>query len=256
MVMRAYSEGPGDAIPAPWDERQMEIAPPGTSLGQMDAASLFSEIVSALQLRPLGLVTPWATRKGDLEWEEIINPDTNIQLWGLTDGQINAATQVTFGSPLPFVVVVTRLPLTTSDVAKMWEGTAYAPYETQAVYRQDDAKPVPTMYFAHWGERIDISKLPQKTLAIEPRAKAVGGDLVFAAQVPVSRSDHNPPPGTFRQAYDIQLATTGYAAAKPPAPGPQPIPLAPAPDEPLRLGVPIALGLGAAALGFFLWRNR
>lgn len=255
MVMHGYAEGPGEALHLPWDEVTMDVAPPGTSLGQMDAAALFSEVVTALGLRPLGVVTPWATRIGDMSWEEIQKADTDVMLWGLTDGQINAALQVTFGSPLPFVVIVTREPMTTSSVSKMWEGTAYQAYETQAVYRQDDAKAVPTILFVHWGERIDVGKLPSKVLAIEPRAKAVGGDLAFAAQIPVPSTDREKPLTPFAQALAVQMAATAPGPAPAP-PGPAPIRLTPAPEEPLHLGIPIALGLGAAALGFVLWRKR
>jgi len=256
MVMSLYTEQPGNAGGAAWDELRMMPSPPGTSLGQMDAMSLFSEVVSALGLRPVGIVTPWATRISDMEWDNIPRPDTNVMLWELSDGAVNAATEVTFGSPLPFVAIVTRSPMTTEATRQMWQGTAYSPYETQAVYRQDDAKAVPTILFVHWGERIDISNLPKDVLALEPRAKAVGGSLAFAAQIPVEGSTSRQAPAMpFSQALNLQMAASAPPA--PPAPGPEPIPLRPAAEaESLHLGVPIAVGLGAAALGFMLWKRK
>jgi hypothetical protein len=253
MVMSSYTErwGRGSA----WDEHPMVIAPPGTSLGQMDAQSLFSEITQALSLQPVGVYTPWATRSSDLDWEEITGTDTNIMLWGITDAEVNAVPTVTFGSPLPFIAILTKAPLSVTATAAMWEGTAYQAYETQAVYRQDDAKPVPTIYFLHWGERIDQASMPQKVLALEPRAASVGGALVFAAQIPVQNSTtRQPPVMPFSTALSTQNAITA-----PPAPAPAPEPAEPiqlrATPEKTNLVLPIAAGLGAMALAFVLWRH-
>jgi hypothetical protein len=259
MVMRAYSEGPWDAGGVQAAEMTWLPAPPGTSLGQMDAMSLFAEVTSALELQPVGVVTPWATRTGDMTWEEIPSPDTNIMLWGLTDRAIADAMQVTFGSPLPFVAVVTGAPLSTSDVEKMWDGTAYRPYETQAVYRQDDAKPVPTILFLHWGERIDIAELPKDVLAIEPRAAAVGGHLVFAAQIPhESSTTRGAPEAPFESALHTQTALPGPGAqpASPPPSPPRVTPTAQGRATGSGYGLPIGIGVGAAVLGFFLWRRK
>jgi len=260
MVMQRYMEHGGAGLP--WDGLTMIPAPPGTSLGQMPAQSIFSEVTTTLQLSSLGIYTPWATRSGDTAWEEIANPDTNIVLWGLNDAQVNAVPQLTFGSPLPFVAIVTKGPMTQGDVAAMWDGTAYAPYETQAVYRQDDAKGVPTIYFLHWGERIDMSKLPAQTLAIGPKAAAVGGVLVFAAQVPVQGTTMRAPPSS--PSFDAALQSQLMMNAPVTVPQ-QPAPMqtaAPAPAvasasvAKTNLSLPIAIGLGGVALGFLLWRRR
>ncbi len=252
MVMRSYTEnwGRGSA----WDEHPMIVAPPGTHLGQMDAQSLFSEITTALSLKPIGVYTPWATREGDVSWTEIHNPDTNIMLWGLTDAAVNAVPEVTFGSPLPFVAILTKAPLSVERVRGLWNGTAYAPYETQAVYRQDDAKSVPTLYFLHWGERIDMSKLPGQVLLLEPTAAKVDGALVFAAQIPSQGSTTREPPSlSFDQAFQ---STVPVAPGPAPARAPAPIPIVRAPEEKMNIGIPVAVFLGSAALGFVIWRAR
>jgi hypothetical protein len=259
MVMHPYMERWGRG--AAWDEHRMIPAPPGTSLGDMPAASLFAEMVSALGLQAIAVYTPWASRVSDIEWEPIESPDTNIMTWGLTDAAVNAVPEVTFGSPLPFVAIVTAGPLTVDGARKLWDGSAYAPYETQAVYRQDDAKDTPTIFFIHWGERIDMSKLPAQTLALEPKAASVGGRLVFAAQIAREGSTTRGAPSLpFQTAYAAAFAAPPAPGpspvATPPSAGPAPIPIRHEPDKDSGLGVPIAVGVGAAALAFVIWRNR
>lgn len=252
--MQSYVEGGASQMGTAWDEIGILPAPPGTSLGQMDAMSLFSEVSDALRLRPIGVVTPWAARVGDLEWEDIPHPDTNVMLWELTDAAINAVPEVTFGSPLPFVGIVTSRPMSVAETRKMWEGTAYAPYETQAVYRQDDAKDPPTALFLHWGERIDIAKLPKEVLLLGPRASAAAGSLVFAAQIPAQNSTTRAAPSS---SFASVLARQAPLPPEPPPnPTPGPIPLGPVKEDKMNLGVPIAVGLGAAALGFLLWKRK
>lgn len=261
MVMQSYLEhgGTGQAF----DEYSSIAAPPGTSLGDLSAQGVFAELGQALGLRPMGIYTPWASRTGDLNWEEITNPDTNVVAWEINDAQVNSVPTISFGEPLPFIVILTKKPMTETEVAAMWDGTAYQPYETQAVYRQDDAKPVPTIYFMHWGERIDIAKLPKQTLALGPKAQAVGGQLVFAAQVPVQGSTTRSPPATpnFQTALDSQMnlaAPITVPATMTPSPGTsmQPAPAAPvSTSKKTNLSLPIAVALGAAALTFVIKRQ-
>jgi hypothetical protein len=227
----------------------------------MPAQSIFSELTTSLDLQVLGTYTPWASRTSDTTWEEITNPDTNIVLWGLNDDQIAAAMQLSYGSPLPFVAIITKGPMTQASIDAMWKGTAYKAYETQAVYRQDDAKPVPTIAFLHWGERIDMSQLPKHTLTIAPRAAAVGGALVFAAQIPSQGSTTRSTPATssFQDALTAQMtiATPVTVPTGPPAAPPiKLVPTTPSVDTKTNLSLPIAVGLGAAVLGYMLWSKR
>jgi hypothetical protein len=262
-VMESYLDL-GAASGAVFDELGSIPAPPGTSLGQLSAQGMFAEISTALGLQPVGVFTPWASRTGDVAWDEIKRPDTNVMAWSLSDEQIGQATAVTFGQPLPFVVVATKGPLSQAQVAAMWEGTAYAPYETQAVYRQDDAMPIPTIFFMHWGERIDMGQLPKQVLAIAPRALQVGGQLLFAAQIPVQGSTTRAAPAmSFDNALTGQLAINVAPAVPVPTPAAitQPAPPGGAAIQPpatrkLNLGVPIVVGIGAAALGFWFWKRR
>lgn len=270
--MQEYMEHGGSG--APWDAMAMIPAPPGTSLGQMQAQGMFAELANSLGLEALGVYTPWATRTGDTSWEEIRNTDSNIVLWGLTDAQIAAVPQMTYGSPLPFVAIITRSPMTESQVAKMWAGTAYRPYETQAVYRQDDAKPVPTIMFLHWGENIDISELPKSPVNVSWRAMGVDGTLVFAAQIPSQGSTTRDLPAapSFDSALASQMTASGpitmpaTVTSPPPVMSPVPGPITttlpgtvatatPAAAGKMNLSLPIAVGLGAAALTFVIWRK-
>ncbi len=266
----------------PYDAIGSVPAPPGTSLGQMAAQGLFAEISDALHLTPLGIFTPWASRTGDLDWEEIPHPDTNVMAWALTDDQIAAAQQVTFGAPIPFVAVLSKRAMTSTAVASMWEGTAYSPYETQAVYRQDDREPVPTIYYLHWGERIDMAALPKRVLAIGPRAADMGGALridmaalpkrvlaigpraadmggalVFAAQIPSQGSTTRPAPSvSYASASSAAMlaASAPGPALAPPVPGAEAAAVGGGAEGGSRLVLPIAIGLGAGALAFALWR--
>jgi hypothetical protein len=258
MVMQQYLEhgGTGQAF----DEYTSIAAPPGTSLGDMSAQGVFAELGQALGLRPMGIYTPWASRTGDVNWEEISNPDTNVIAWEINDAQVNSVPTISFGEPLPFIVILTKKPMTEGEVSDMWNGTAYQPYETQAVYRQDDAKPVPTIYFMHWGERIDISKLPKQTLALVPKAQSVGGQLLFAAQVPSQGSTTRSPPATpnFQSAIEQQMALSvpivTPSTPLPPIAAPAPAAVA-APSGKMNLSLPIAVALGAAVLTFVIKRQ-
>src|SRR5260221_9345263 len=254
-VMERYMS-PSEAG-VPYDAIGSVPAPPGTSLGQMAAQGLFAEISDALHLTPLGIFTPWASRTGDLDWEEIPHPDTNVMAWALTDDQIAAAQQVTFGAPIPFVAVLSKRAMTATAVASMWEGTAYSPYETQAVYRQDDREPVPTIYYLHWGERIDMAALPKRVLAIGPRAADMGGALVFAAQIPSQGSTTRPAPSvSYASASSAAMlaASAPGPALAPPLPGAKAAAVGGGAEGGSRLVLPIAIGLGAGALAFALWR--
>jgi hypothetical protein len=241
-----------------WDSYTTIPAPPGTSLGQMTAQGMLAEVATTLQLNPLGVYTPWASRTGDMSWEEIVRPDTNVVLWSLTDEQVNAVPAITFGTPLPFVVIVTRGPLTQSQINAMWQDTAYKPYETQAVYRQDDAKPTPTIFFMHWGERIDIAdNLGKKLVPLTQVAAEFGGTLVFAAQVAAQGTTTRDPVAVpFGEALQLQMAMN---ALPPPVPAYEPPlvgPVTPPVTAQVNLGVPIAAGIGAAVLGYMLWSKR
>jgi putative hemolysin len=204
-------------IHAPRGRMRPIVAPPGTSLGQL-SPDVFADLAAELGLPSLALMTPWATRAGDIAWTPITHPDTNIMLWGLTDAQLAAVTAATYGQPLPFVGIVTEGPLTDASLERLWEGTPYAPYETQAVYGQHDDKPVPTILFLHWGELLGPESAPARPRSLESAASHAQGQLVFAAQVPRQpQTDREEPVMPFESALSAQLSLSQAATTQPTA---------------------------------------
>lgn len=258
------------AVGSPWTELHAVPAPPGTSLGNLGGQDVFAQIGQALQLQLVGVYTPWASRRSTIEWEPIDNPDTNIMAWRLTDAGIQAAMNLAFGQPLPFVAILTASPLDDGTMHSMWDGTAYRYYETQVVYRQDDAGEPPKPFFLHWGERVDIAELPPQVAQVEPRAARVSGLLVFAAQVPregtttraapTSRYEDllvpsapppppPPPPSLVQQPRPAPPLSPGPAPAPPPAAAADAAPK-------MNLALPLAVTLGAAAVGYYVWSSK
>jgi hypothetical protein len=241
------------------DERRVVPVPASAGLGQLPSLELFEGLPASLGLPEIGVYTPWATRTGDMTWEPgSESPNTNIMVWGLTDQQVNLAQEVGFGNPLPFVVIMTEQPLTNGTIDAMWGGTAYAPYETQAIFRQDDAKPVPTIRFLHWGERIDMANAPQHLRPLEAAAQSQNGQLSFAAQIEARESTQRDFPALpFDDALTAQLALTPRAPvpglpASQQAPYPQQIEvIAEAPSQ-RSAAMPILVGIGSAVLTYWI----
>ena len=252
---------------------RLEAAPLGTSLGALPEAAFLTELADALGLAPIGVYTPWATRVSDLEWESPERaPDTNTALWRLTDVALQAARDVTFGSPVPFVAILSQTPLTSTEADSLWSGTPYRAYETQAVYRQDDGKPIPTIFFLYWGERLDESEVPPHPRSLEQTAAIAEGVLVFGMQIPAGSSTTRDWPATpFATALEMHdLIESPARAAPAPVPVPVPVPAAPARStSPAaaspRSGAlalssepdwkPWAVGAAVAVGAFFVWRQ-
>jgi hypothetical protein len=242
-------------------ERASVPIPASSGLGQLPSLELFEEIASTLGLTAIGVYTAWATRTGDMTWEpEEQQPSTNLMVWSLTDHDVNLAQQIAFGNPVPFVAVMTDVPLTSMQIDAMWEDTAYAAYETQAVYRQDDAKPVPTIRFLHWGERIDMSNAPQHIKPLESAARSVNGQLILASQISGTTSQRDFPAMPFADALAAQLALSAAApvpGASPVVVGPTPqqLPIAPVPTQQSNVVAPVLVGLAVGGLVFW-WARR
>jgi len=243
---------------------RLDAAPLGTSLGQLPMASLLTDLVDALGLAPLGVYTPWATRVSDVEWESPERaPDTNTALWRLTDVALQAALDVTFGSPVPFVAILSQTPLTSLEADSLWSGTPYRAYETQAVYRQDDGKPIPTIFFLYWGERLDDPEVPAHPRSLEQTAAIAEGVLVFGMQIPAGSSTTRDWPATsFSSALEMHNLIESPARASPPPLPPAPAAPAPASATPRSVAIapspdwkPWAVGVAVAVGAFFVWRQ-
>jgi hypothetical protein len=258
-------------------ERSSVPLPQGTGLGQLQALELFENVPQQLALPFLGYFLKWAEREGDLQWREVSAPlppnhSDALALYALTDQQVRQAEEIAFGDPLPFVAIVTQEPLSATAVEQMWKKTAFAPYETIAIFKDGDPEVVPRIYFLHWGQRIDMANAPQHVEPLESAALQYNGQLVWAAQTesiygegwrigPEGSRTHWPTL-PFSDALAAQLALTPASAqpGAPPAPPPQIVTqttVAPAtPSFWSSTNAPIIVGFGAAALAFFWVRKR
>ena len=240
------------------ERRVLPVPASAAGLGQLPSLELFENLAETLGLPPIGIYTPWATRTGDMTWEPIESPETNIMVWGLTDHQVNLAQEVGFGNALPFVCIMTDQPLTSTRIDAMWHGTAYAPYETQALFRQDDAKPVPTIRFLHWGERVDMANAPQHLRPLEAAARTENGQLIFAAQVPTEDTTQRDFPAMpFANALSAQLALTPRAPvpglpASQQAPYPQQVEVISEAPPTRSAAMPILVGIGSGLLTYWI----
>ena len=100
---------------------------------------------------------------------------------------------------------------------------------------------------------------PKRTLALEPKAAAVNGALLFAAQIPAQGSTTRalPASSSFQSALESQLLAQSPPPPAPPAYVPPTVPATPVVAQAkINLALPIAVGLGGVALGFMLWRKR
>ncbi len=164
----------------------------------------FSDIIEDNGLKQVALVTPWAQRESDAGWTKLTKaPETNVAIFDINDAKVNAIEEAT-GQPLPFLAVLTAIPQSTEQVRKALLDTAYDYYETQAVYRQDDTRPVPEILYLHWAlRRSQGSDKGGKSMA--SAAGDMGGKLFFAQQVPYT-AQREFPSLDFDTAINLQLS--------------------------------------------------
>lgn len=230
-------------------------APPGTTFPTGFPLDLLAQVGTLLGLQSIGVYTPWAGREGGIDWDVArLPPDTNVTVSILTDQAVLMVPQATFGSQLPFVAILTDGLPTPGQVESAWSSTPYQAYQTQALYRQDDPRPTPRIYFLHWGElRPPGGGRGNKSL--EAAAATIGGKLVFAMQVNYATTAVRQPPALpFEQAIAMQLGTGGPTprepgvAIQPPSSTPPP---APPTAKKASMVVPVAFGAAVAAVTFY-----
>lgn len=180
-------------------------APFGVSLSNQ-LAELLRDITGQLALPEMGVLTPWATRKGDLQWTEISKPDTNIATFRIDDAAIKEAQNtVLFGQRLPFLTVLTGQLQTTTELKSILDGSMYELFETQAVYRQDDQDAIPNILFLHWLRVLPEDQIPRSSKSMNQVAGEMLGQLLYSQQVPVESSTTRAAPAiTFAQAFGVQ----------------------------------------------------
>ena len=216
-------------------------SPPGTTLSPQ-IIDLLQSIAEQLNLASVGVSTPWAGRVGDLDWEEISDPDTNVQTFIIRDTDILQAQQLMFGQPIPFLVIKTLDPVPRSAFEAALRNSPYELFQTQGVYRQDDPNPIPRIEFHNWVRRRPLDEEGGKSMS--QVADELQGDLLFGQQVPVeSTSVREKPAIPFQQAFDAQFLIDPFPPVPSPGipglPGPVPgipeiptPPVSPAPIDP------------------------
>lgn len=169
-------------------------------------AEMLRDLTGQLGLQEMGVLTPWATREGDLKWKEISKPDTNIATFRIDDAAIQAAQQmVLFGQRLPFLTVLTGHLQNTAELEAILDGSMYELFETQAVYRQDDSDAVPNILFLHWLRVLPEDQIPRTPKAMNKVASDMRGQLLYSQQVPVEASTLRAAPAvSFSQAFGVQ----------------------------------------------------
>lgn len=214
----------------------------------------------------LGVFTPWAEQVNEMSFQEISAPALNISAMDLT-GAKQAMGSFGLGAP-GFVAVITEKPVGRTVLQAAFEATPYAYFESVAAYRQDDAGAPPRIYFVHWGSLRDPGTGGAQG-SIEAMAAALGGQSVFAVQVPADQSTVRMPPAVaFSTAYGAQFGQPANGQPPPtipPSPEPPPPdggPPAPVPPDQPPPGPPprvkaagvsqyffgAAIGLGVAAV--------
>lgn len=251
-----HDKGDPTGIPAPY----------GTTLPRMNALHLFGEMPKALGLRFIDVLTPWAVRKGDTNWETVERPGTNLRIWSVSTAALNRANEETFGHPVPFFALATPRQVPEALLAPAFSGSPYKYYETQAYYSQTDQSEPPRIWFLAWGERRDMADDEGGSKPIETIAAQIGGRPVYGLQVPRKGSTRSAGPATpFAQALEMQLAprapnTTGQTEATEYA-NIEPLPSGPERSmEPggvgegtLRKMVPIVAGVAiVGTIGYFV----
>lgn len=159
-------------------------APPG-----YDVDGQVKELLRELpgQLKPFGLVTPWAVKHGDLQWEQLRQPTSmNIELYRITDADMRRIFTELFYLELPYIAFLTRKNIPVAILDQAFEGTPYEYFETHAVYPQTDKRDVPQILQLHWLRRRAAGDQARRFTG--PVVESLGGVMLFAQQVPAARS--------------------------------------------------------------------
>jgi hypothetical protein len=160
------------------------------------AVSTMQALLSAA--KPLGTFVPWADQVGDVDWK-VVSPDTRYALYPVTSDLLAATERAAFGQPVGFVTVFSTKPLLLSEAAALFNGTPYEYFSTDAVYRADDAKPAPTIYFVFWGRLRADAQTIGNYANLEKQANSAGAQLSFPVNMPV-------PAGVSQPQVDFNLA--------------------------------------------------
>lgn len=216
-------------------------------------------------LQSAQLYTPWAYLSGGV-WRENQTPEFNVAMVAYSMvGQL--AQSLGLSSPLGFVAIVSRTPLSGALVDAAFAGTPYKLFSAEAMFQQSDPGDPPAIQFVYWGSLRGSGDLAGGSSGIDLAAGSVGGIAMFGVQVAANATSIRTWPTTpFANAYTAQFGTApppppatpppppppGTPAPSPaPVPGPAPYPApSPGPVAEASMVGPVLLALGTSLLGF------
>ena len=195
------------------------IGPSQDGLGQtpMPVSFAETELENVLKSVSAGqLVTPWADRQGDIDWQDIQVPSENYVVYPLTDKLLESGKAASFGAEPNWVAILAPKPALVSALDQALTGREYRLASTQGVYAQTDDKPVPSPFVLYWLElRDDPHDLQGGKGSLEAAAKQLGGKLVFPMPVPRAGDERAHPDIGFATAIAAPGAAVTVAAAMP-----------------------------------------
>jgi hypothetical protein len=187
------------------------------------AANTMQSFLQSIQ--PLGIYIPWADQVGEHDWK-VVSPDQRYALYPVTADILSSAERASFGQPVGFVTVLSAHQLTLADAARLFDGTPFEYFSTDASYRDDDHKSAPTIYFVYWGRLRDTAQTVGNYKTLESQAKAMGVQLAFPVYV-------NVPADATQPAIDFNLALKAQQLA--PTTAAMPTAIAPTPVAPTAI---------------------
>jgi hypothetical protein len=225
-------------------------------LGSQDqfAVEALQELLEAQGIRPAAAMAPWGIQEGSVDWQAE-HPDHSLLLYPISDGLLTQVEKSTFGMPVPAVAILTTTPVVLAKAREAYDDTPYRFHAVEGVYRLDDKKPVPTIYFLYWGHYREPNDSGGGRSALQSVASMLGGSLVFPLQLPRTGQERQHPSVTFQLALAAQLSGQP-AAALPPTAVPSALApsAAPAPSAAWWL-LPVVGGLAAYG-GYRWWKGR
>lgn len=177
------------------------------NLGQTPTPVSFAEQALEETLKSISagqVMTPWAERQGDLDWQDIQVPSENYLVYPLTDKVLDAAKSASFGHEPNWVAILATKPAMIDAVDQALTGRPYRLASTQGIYGQADGHPVPQPLVLYWLElRDDPHDLSGGRGSMEAAAKQLGGALVFPMPVPRSGEERDHPDVGFTTAIGV-----------------------------------------------------
>lgn len=162
------------------------------------------QLLSGVQ--PIGLFTPWSQLNGSV-WDYVATPESDFNVFAITDAFIKEVEAATFGNQLSFVGVFTDKAVSPPSLEAAFDGTRYKFLEGEALYRQDDPASPPKPWFIYWAVLRGDGEPDGGQGSLQSVAAKLGGQLVYV--FPVARSS-NPRPHPTVSVSDLTKSSPTY----------------------------------------------